>query len=81
MTTDTLPVMAGAHVLTWNGKDLPTELRELPAGRYVVEAVDDVAPLTPEEDDGLRLALSSLQAGRGRTAAQVRLTIDAVLRR
>ena len=30
-----------ARVVTWNGKDIPTELRELPAGRYVVEAIDD----------------------------------------
>ena len=32
-----------AGVVTWNGKDVPPELRELPAGRYVVEAVDDEA--------------------------------------
>jgi hypothetical protein len=34
-----------ARVVTWNGKDVPAELRELPAGRYVVEAVDDEAPV------------------------------------
>lgn len=73
--------MAGAHVLNWNGKDLPTELRELPAGQYVVEAVDDASLLTPEEDNGLRLALASLKAGKGRTAEQVRQTIDVALRR
>lgn len=27
-----------AKGVTWNGKDVPTELRDLPAGRYVVEA-------------------------------------------
>jgi hypothetical protein len=27
--------------MTWNGKDVPPELRELPAGRYVVEAVEE----------------------------------------
>ena len=32
------------RVVTWNGKDVPPELRELPAGRYVVEAVEDEAP-------------------------------------
>jgi hypothetical protein len=26
-----------ARVVTWNGKDVPAELRELSAGRYVVE--------------------------------------------
>jgi hypothetical protein len=28
-----------ARILTWNGKDVPTEVRDLPAGRYVLEAV------------------------------------------
>ena len=75
--------MAGARVLHWNGKDLPDELRELPAGRYVVESVDDVASLSPEEEEeeGLRQALASLRAGKGRTIDQVRQTIDAVLHR
>jgi len=34
-----------ARILTWNGKDVPAELRDLPAGRYVVEAVDEEARL------------------------------------
>ena len=58
--------MAGSRVLTWNGKDLPTELRKLPAGRYLVEAVDEVPALT--EDEGLSQALASLRAGKGRSA-------------
>jgi hypothetical protein len=33
-----------ARIVTWNGKDVPSELRDLPAGRYVVEAVDEEAP-------------------------------------
>ena len=73
--------MAGARVLHWNGKDLPEELRDLPAGRYAVEAVDELAPLSPEEDEGIRQALAFLRAGKGRTIDQVRETIDAVLRR
>ena len=37
------------RVVTWNGKDVPPEFRDLPAGRYVVEAVDEEAPtLSPE---------------------------------
>ena len=40
-----------ARVVTWNGKDVPPELRELPAGRYIVEAVEEEAPvLSPEEE-------------------------------
>lgn len=66
--------MAGARVLHWNGKDLPKELRELPAGTYVVEAVD-AATLTPDEERGLAEA-----AGEGRTLDQVRQTIDSITR-
>jgi len=73
--------MAGSRVLTWNGKDLPEELRELPAGRYVVESVDEVPALTDDEEEGVRQALASLRAGKGRTIEQVRQTIDNVLRR
>ena len=67
--------------LNWNGKDLPDELRELPAGRYVVESLDDLSELTHDEQEGLRQALASLRAGEGRTVEQVRHTIDATLRR
>lgn len=34
-----------SRVLHWNGKDLPEELRDLPAGRYVVESADEVSEL------------------------------------
>lgn len=72
--------MAGARVLRWNGQDLPDELRELPAGTYIVEAVD--APLlTPDEDEGLERALASLRAGKGRSVEQVRQSIASVLDR
>lgn len=73
--------MAGARVLYWNGKDIPDELRELPAGTYVVEPVDDAASLTGEEEQGIAQALSSLRAGNGRTSDQVRQTIDSILRK
>jgi hypothetical protein len=70
-----------ARVLHWNGKDLPDELRELPAGRYVLESLEDVTELTDDEEEGLRQALASLRAGKGRTVDQVRNTIDAALNR
>ena len=72
--------MAGARTLHWNGKDLPEELRDLPPGTYVVEAIDPPA-LTLEEEEGLSVGLASLRAGKGRTLDQVRETIDAILRR
>ena len=69
-----------ARVVTWNGKDVPSELRDLPAGRYVVEAVDDEAPtLSPEEEAGLETALESYRQGRIIDAAQARRIIDAAL--
>ena len=73
--------MASARVLHWNGKDIPEELRELPAGTYVVEAVDEGPSLTSDEDQGLAQALASLRAGKGRTPDQVRQTIDSILRK
>lgn len=73
--------MAGARVLHWNGKDVPEELRELPAGTYVLEAVDEAPSLTTEEEQGIAQALSSLRAGKGRTTDQVRQTIDSILRK
>ena len=69
-----------ARVVTWNGKDVPSELRDLPAGRYVVEAVDDEAPtLSPEEEAGLEAALESYRQGRIVDATQARRIIDAAL--
>lgn len=69
-----------ARVVTWNGKDVPSELRDLPAGRYMVEAVDDEAPtLSPEEEAGLEMALESYRQGRIVDAKQARQIIDAAL--
>ena len=73
--------MSGARVLNWNGTDLPKELQDLPAGRYVVEAVDEAPALEPDDEAGLRQALASLRAGNGRSETQVRQTLDALLRR
>ena len=73
--------MPNARVFHWNGTDLPDELRELPAGTYVVEAVDEVPLLTEEEEAGLEAAFASMHAGRGRTIEQVQQTIESILRR
>ena len=69
-----------ARVVTWNGKDVPAELRELPAGRYVVEAIDDDAPaLSPDEEAGIEAALESYGQGRVVGAKRARQIIDAAL--
>jgi hypothetical protein len=71
-----------ARVLTWNGKDVPPELRDLPAGRYVVEAVEDEAPrLSEEEEAGIEAALESYRRGRVVDVKRVREIIDAALGR
>jgi hypothetical protein len=71
-----------AKVVTWNGKDVPTELRELPAGRYVVEPIDEEAPtLTPDEEAGIEAALESYRQGRVVDAKRARQIIDAALGR
>jgi hypothetical protein len=71
-----------ARVVTWNGKDVPAELRELPAGRYVVEAIDDDPPsLSPDEEAGIEAALESYRQGRIVDAKRARQIIDAALGR
>ena len=74
--------MARSRVVTWNGKDLPPELHDLPAGRYVVEAVEEEAPvLSAEEEAGIDAALESYRQRRVVDAKRAREIIDAVLRR
>ena len=68
--------------MTWNGRDVPAELRELPAGRYVVEAIDDDAPaLSLDEEAGIEAALESYRQGRIVDAKRARQIIDAALGR
>jgi hypothetical protein len=59
-------------IIEWNGSDVPEALRHLPAGRYVVEPVDEVRSLSADEEDGLVQALASLREGRGLEHDQVR---------
>jgi hypothetical protein len=71
-----------SRVVTWNGKDLPPELHDLPAGRYVVEAVEEDAPvLSAEEEAGIEAALESYRQGRVVDAKRAREIIDAALGR
>ncbi len=52
-------------VIEWDGRDMPTEMRELPPGRYVIEPLPENVSLTSEEDAGIRAAIDSLDAGGG----------------
>ncbi len=70
-----------AHVLKWNGKDLPDELRMLPAGDYVVERVDAAPALSDEQEEGLRAAMAEIDAGLAETPEDLRRHLEAVLRK
>ena len=71
-----------ARILNWNGTDVPSELQGLPAGRYVVEPLEEAGPeLTPEQDTGLEVALASYRAGKGLDARRAREVIAASLAR
>lgn len=58
-------------VIEWDGTHVPEALRELPPGRYVIEPIDHVSPLTLEEEDGILDALDALDAGRGAPLADL----------
>ena len=60
------------RILEWNGRDVPDELRSLPAGRYVVEAVDEIPPLTEEDEQGLVAALDAVRRGEVFTVEEAR---------
>ena len=46
--------------IEWDGTHVPQALRELPPGRYAVEPIDNVPPLTLEEDAGIVDGLDQL---------------------
>ena len=55
-----------ATIIEWDGTNVPDELRRLPPGRYIVDAVEnmeDLNDLTEEEDAGIRHALDQAEAG------------------
>ena len=76
-------------VFDWMGDDLPDEVRRhlpkelqsLPAGRYVLESVDDAPELTAEDEAGLQAAIESLRAGRGVALDDARARIDRILQK
>lgn len=70
------------RTVTWNGKDVPSEFRELPAGSYIVQSVEGEAPvLSPEDEAGIEAALESYRQGRVVDAKRARAIIDAALAR
>jgi hypothetical protein len=66
------------RIVTWNGKDIPPELLEPPAGGYVRESVEEDPPvLPPEEEAGIEEAIESDHQGRIVDAKRSREIIDA----
>lgn len=63
--------MLDSIVITWDGEHFPTELRQLPPGRYVVEPLEMDEELTPEEEEGLMAALDELDAGHSHDFEEV----------
>ena len=61
--------------------DVARQLKELPAGRYAVESVDDVPALTEEEEEGLYKAMASLRAGNGVPAEEGERLLEARARK
>jgi predicted transcriptional regulator len=58
-------------VIKWDGVHLPKELQALPPGQYAIESLDQVEPLTEEEEKGILAGLAGLDAGRGIPLADV----------
>ena len=54
-----------AIIVTWNGVDIPAELKGLKKGRYVLLPMDEPPELTEEQEAGLEAALASVRAGQG----------------
>ncbi len=68
-------------VLNFDGKALPEEMKSLPSGRYVLQSVDDVFPLTRDEESGLEEAARSLDRDEGLGPDEFRAELEGSSRR
>jgi hypothetical protein len=50
-------------LVEWNGTDVPEAMKALPPGRYVLQPVDELVDLDPEEDGAIRDGLAQLERG------------------
>ena len=70
------------RVVTWQGKDVSAQPRDLHSGGDAAEQPQDEARvLSPEEEAGIEVALESYGQGRVFSAARAREIINAALRR
>ena len=81
------PLLESSYAPSWQSRNLERQGRSaraprLPAGRYVVEAVEEEAPaLSPDEEAGIEAALESYRQGRVVDAERARFIINAALER
>ena len=62
---------SNAPIISWDGESFPEELRKVPPGRYELVASDGKPNLTPEEEEGIMTALDQIDAGQGKSLADV----------
>ena len=58
-----------------------TNLPHASPGDSAIESIHEAPPLSLEQEQGIDAAITSLNAGEGRTLAQTQRTIDEILRR
>jgi hypothetical protein len=68
-------MLRAVTIIHWNGRDLPEELRALPAGDYVVKGTGEALGLSVDEEEGMRAAMRSLAAGHGVAHEAVRARV------
>ena len=66
-------------IMSWNGSDVPEELKRLPAGEYVIQPVEEALALSPEEEEGIRRALRQVRDGQTVSHEQVQADIARIL--
>jgi hypothetical protein len=67
-------------ILDWDGKTLPATLRNAPAGRYILQRVDEAPALSAKDEEGLEQALRSATAGRTTSAESLKRRLRAIRR-
>ena len=58
-------------IINWDGKTIPEGLKQVPPGEYALEPVPGAGSPTEGEEKGIREALQELDAGEGKTLADV----------
>jgi hypothetical protein len=66
-----------ARVLHWNGRNVPSELRKLPAGDYMIAAYQK---LTSDEEKGLDEAIEAIDRGEGIPGEKVHAELKSMLK-